>query len=136
MPSFGPAEPRGARASLFDYQVAALRGEGASLPRRCRLSSPDFVAVLRTGKLLRGRGITVLVPSNRLPYPRLGLVVPKRVLKRSVDRNRFKRVFREWFRYRLGRLSGRDWILRLNEAPLNGGAALLLELDRLIPPQP
>lgn len=77
----------------------------------------------------------MLVKSNQLQYPRLGLVVPKRVLKRSVDRNRYKRVFREWFRHRLGKLSGRDWILRLNDAPLHDGAAILLELDRLVPSQ-
>ena len=112
-----------------------MHGEGARLPRRCRLSNHDFVAVLRSGKLLRGRGIAVLVKQNRLPFPRLGLVVPKRLLKRSVDRNKFKRAFREWFRHRLSQLSGHDWILRLNAAPQIERGAILLELDRLTRPQ-
>jgi ribonuclease P protein component len=112
-----------------------LDGVKASLPRRCRLGKPDFVVVLRTGKMLRGRGIAVLVKPNRLRYSRLGMVVPKRVLKRSVDRNRYKRTFREWFRHRQANLAGRDWIVRMNEIPEGGEAAFLLELERLVPPR-
>lgn len=35
---------------------------------------------------------------NDLGYPRVGLVVSKKVSKRAVDRNEIKRHIREWFR--------------------------------------
>ena len=35
---------------------------------------------------------------NKLEYPRLGLIVPKKVLKRAVWRNRIKRISRDTFR--------------------------------------
>jgi len=36
---------------------------------------------------------------NDLGYPRIGLVVSKKVSKRAVDRNEIKRKIREWFRH-------------------------------------
>jgi len=38
--------------------------------------------------------------------------VPKRVFPRAVDRNRVKRVLREWFRKQAG-LGGRDILIRV-----------------------
>ncbi len=48
---------------------------------------------------------------------RLGLVVAKRLLKRSVDRNLVKRLGRENFRLLRCRLPSRDFILRLAAKP-------------------
>ncbi len=48
---------------------------------------------------------------------RLGLVVAKRLLRRSVDRNLVKRLARENFRLLRGQLSSRDFILRLAAKP-------------------
>ena len=42
--------------------------------------------------------LRLLAVPNRMHGARLGLVVPKRVLKRAVDRNRAKRQIRESFR--------------------------------------
>lgn len=44
---------------------------------------------------------------------RLGLIVSKRVFPRAVDRNRAKRVLREWFRDHQIRLGSRDILIRL-----------------------
>ena len=48
---------------------------------------------------------------------RLGLVVAKRFLRRSVDRNLIKRLGREHFRLLRSRLPSRDLILRLAVKP-------------------
>jgi ribonuclease P protein component len=48
---------------------------------------------------------------------RLGLVVAKRLLRRSVDRNLLRRLARENFRLLRCRLPSRDFILRLAVRP-------------------
>ena len=52
-----------------------------------------------------------------MPGARLGLVVAKRFLKRSVDRNLIRRLAREHFRLLRCRLPSRDLILRLAAKP-------------------
>ena len=51
--------------------------------------------------------------ANTTGVCRLGLIVPKRVFPRAVDRNRAKRVLREWFRDHQIRLGSRDILIRL-----------------------
>lgn len=65
------------------------------------------------------------------------MIVPKRAHRRAVDRNKIKRIVREWFRVNQSRLAGRDWIVRLvldgkTSSVLDHGY-LRLELDRLTP---
>lgn len=49
---------------------------------------------------------------------RLGLVVPKRLARRAVLRNRIKRLARETFRHRRDSLGGFDLVLKLGRKPL------------------
>ena len=56
----------------------------------------------------------MLLKANVLGVPRLGLIVPKRVFPRAVDRNRAKRLLREWFRGHQTRLGSRDILIRLS----------------------
>ena len=55
----------------------------------------------------------ILQCPNGLEYPRLGLVVAKKVLPRAVDRNRVKRVLREAFRLGQWELGGLDVVVRV-----------------------
>ena len=55
----------------------------------------------------------MLLKANAIGICRLGLIVPKRVFPRAVDRNRAKRVLREWFRGHQERLGSRDILIRL-----------------------
>lgn len=48
----------------------------------------------------------------------MGLVVAKRFLKRSVDRNLIRRLARECFRTVRSRLPSRDLVLRLSSKPV------------------
>ena len=56
---------------------------------------------------------TILSRENTIGYPRLGLVVAKRNLKRSVDRNIIKRIIRESFRTNKAQLPANDFIVIL-----------------------
>ena len=131
-------------ASVWLSEIAPTSGDhlpGSELGfhQRHRLCTRDFVAVLRGGRLLRGNGISVLIGGNGPGDARLGLIVPKRILRRAVDRNRVKRVLREWFRHSRSRLAGRDCVIRLTPVRIKGEAAsmdcaaLLAELERIVP---
>lgn len=58
----------------------------------------------------------ILYRPNSLDYPRLGLVVPKKILPHAVDRNRAKRVLREMFRLSPLELGGLDVVIRVKSA--------------------
>ncbi|MBN8519612.1 MAG: ribonuclease P protein component [Candidatus Accumulibacter sp.] len=55
---------------------------------------------------------------DEVPGARLGLVVAKRFLRRSVDRNLVRRLAREQFRLMRSRLGSSDLVLRLAVRPL------------------
>jgi ribonuclease P protein component len=73
----------------------------------------EFSSVFRFKRVYRGDGLDVHVAPNGLGTSRLGLIVPKKIWPRAVDRNRIKRIVREVFR--LGRLEwvGLDMIVRI-----------------------
>jgi ribonuclease P protein component len=50
---------------------------------------------------------------NGTEHARLGLVVPKRIVARAVDRNRIKRICREAFRLDQRQLAGEDVVVRI-----------------------
>ncbi len=65
----------------------------------------------------------VMAHPNAVGYPRLGMVVGKRLLPRAVDRNRVKRCVRESFRQVLAELPACDFVVRLIAKPLPGDEA-------------
>lgn len=81
--------------------------------REKRLLTPrQFKAVFDSpsGKL-PGRNILLLVRENGLPHPRIGLVIGKKSVKLSVERNRIKRQLRETFRLHQADLAGWDIVV-------------------------
>jgi|TARA_B110000240_G_C13338828_1_gene384592 ribonuclease P protein component len=52
-----------------------------------------------------------LARENNLNQARLGLVVPKKHISRSVDRNKLKRIVRESFRFKQKQLEGKDVVV-------------------------
>jgi ribonuclease P protein component len=87
--------------------------------RKQRLGTTDIAALLSGGRPLRCPGFSVLQRVNPLGIPRLGLIVPKRVFPRAVDRNRVKRVLRELFRAQQEKLGSRDILIRVSATTLS-----------------
>lgn len=81
--------------------------------REKRLLSPrQFKAVFDspTGKV-PGRQVLLLARPNGLEHPRLGMVIGKKSVKLSVERNRIKRQIRESFRLHQLELSNWDIVI-------------------------
>src|SRR6266478_5045713 len=94
---------------------------------RQRLGTADIASLLSSGRALKRPGFSVLFRANLLGVPRLGLIVPKRIFPRAVDRNRMKRLLRELFRAQQARLGSRDILIRLTV-----GTVVLAEVERCL----
>lgn len=81
--------------------------------RRQRLRSAEIAGLLADGRMLTQPGFRAIFRANTAGLPRLGLIVPKRVFPRAVDRNRVKRLLREWFRRKRGSLGSSDILIRV-----------------------
>lgn len=111
VPSFVPVAPRAATVSAFNSPRA---GAGEEFGPGRRLRQPgEFAAVLASSRRLRGELFEIRFRENDLGVARLGLVMPKRMAKRSVLRNSLKRLARESFRVRTARLPALDLVVRL-----------------------
>jgi ribonuclease P protein component len=84
-----------------------------SFGREKRLLKPrQFKAVFDSpsGKVA-GRNVLLLARANGLDHPRLGLVIGKKSVRLSVERNRLKRQIRETFRQSQDDLAGWDVVV-------------------------
>ena len=83
----------------------------------------DFDRVFADNQRARTDYLMVMARPNQVGYPRLGMVVAKRLLARAVDRNRVKRCVRESFRQALPELPACDFVVRLIAKPVPGDEA-------------
>lgn len=83
----------------------------------------DFDRVFAENQRARTDFVMVMVRPNQVGYPRLGMIVAKRLLARAVDRNRVKRCIRESFRLVLPELPACDFVVRLIAKPVLGEEA-------------
>jgi ribonuclease P protein component len=97
------------------------RERPAGFPRRYRLTrTDDFSSVFSFRKAIRSTNFLLHYRprgGEQTDGVRLGLVVAKRLLRRSVDRNLVKRLVREAFRRRRPELPSCDLIVRLAAKP-------------------
>jgi len=102
-----PAHQRLLLAAAFgkDYRLTKTDDFSSVFGFRKALKSPHFLLHYRVRA------------TQEVPGARLGLVVAKRLLRRSVDRNLIRRLAREQFRITRCRLPSRDLILRLAVKP-------------------
>jgi len=103
-------------------QPVGKRGVSASaFPKHYRLTKTDeFSSVFGFRRALKSPHFLLhyrLRTAEETAGARLGLVVAKRLLRRSVDRNLLRRLARENFRLIRCRLPSRDIILRLTVRP-------------------
>lgn len=96
-------------------------------PRAARMLRPEeFGATLKTRPVARSSLLvlnhkrdarTETNQSQVFLRPKLGLIVPKRLLKKSVDRNTLKRIAREAFRHQSATLMPGFYVFRLHSRP-------------------
>lgn len=63
-----------------------------------------------------------MAAANKMQTARIGLIVGKKALRRSVDRNRLKRVIRETFRLNRQELPKADIVVQVTGAASNPAA--------------
>jgi len=85
--------------------------------RQHRLIKREVVALLRDGARLASANLVVKLGENKFGSGRLAIAVPKKILKRAVDRNRVKRVIRESFRLHTARDFPVDLLVTLQSWP-------------------
>ena len=84
-------------------------------PTSFRLLRPSqYRALFKGGKRINSKGLTLIVKPNELQTPRLGMTIPKRLVKRAVDRNAIKRRIRESFRLYQHKLDAVDVVVMAN----------------------
>lgn len=74
------------------------------------LKAADYQYVFASARRFGNPNFTLLVRTNSLGYPRLGLAIAKKNVKLAVDRNRIKRLIRESFRHKTTTLPSVDII--------------------------
>jgi ribonuclease P protein component len=91
-----------------------LKNQG--FPRQARIiKTDDFSSVFSFRKRVSGHYLAIHYQYNALGSSRLGLVVAKKIAKRSVDRNYMRRVLREFFRKQQFSLGSIDLVLRVQK---------------------
>lgn len=103
--------------------------------RRLRLlTKADFQSVFDRSNKVNQKYLLALFKPNENNTARLGLIIGKRVAKKAVSRNQFKRIIRESFRQHQNRLPNLDMIIiarqqcdQLDKATLREGIDKLWE---------
>ncbi|MDF7671326.1 ribonuclease P protein component [Orbaceae bacterium ESL0721] len=76
--------------------------------------------------------ITLVARYNRLDHPRLGFAIAKKQVKRAHERNRIKRIAKEYFRHHQSQLPNIDFIVMAKSPVLElDNAQLVATFDKL-----
>jgi ribonuclease P protein component len=124
------SHPRAARQGARAAGDLTL-GARARLRREQRLGAAAVAATLKSGKTIRAARFQLYRLPTSLDYPRLALVVPKRLAPRAVTRNRIRRLVREAFRVQSRQLGPVDCVVRLVKAP-GEAPVTLAEIEALL----
>jgi ribonuclease P protein component len=103
------------------------------LPPERRLRRPvEFKRAYATGKRFTNEFFTANAQANDLAWPRLGMSIAARNLRRAVDRNRVRRLIRESFRMHQQDLPALDIVIGARSAVIAADrASLRSALDKL-----
>jgi ribonuclease P protein component len=97
-------------------------------PKSVRLlAAEDFRSVFRKGHRTQTPYFTIIHIHNSKGRARLGLAVAKKNLQRAVDRNRVKRIIREWFRLQQDQLASVDIIVQAKMVTSEAGNKELIQ---------
>jgi len=68
-------------------------------PKRYKIRDSNlFNNLFNTGSRFSLESVRIITAPNKLGYPRLGISITKKSVPKAVDRNKLKRIFREFFR--------------------------------------
>jgi len=102
---------------------------GKRFPRDARLLTPKaFDEVFRAGLSAGSKFFRALVTRSPTAQARLGITVPKRVVRAAHDRNRIKRLLRESFRQQRAALPPVDLVI-LARGPIQQADSAALRQD-------
>ena len=116
-----------------------MRGQSFRKPERLR-DGVEFAQILKNSKSVREQGVALYFRETERPRSCVGIVVSKKVLSKATDRNRTKRLIREFYRKHKTELKkkfdlvvrfGKDYNL-LKENELNAILRRLLERGNLV----
>lgn len=97
-----------------------------SFPRKTRLTTPaDYKKVFTNPTKSSDTYFTLLAVKNEFDYPRLGLVVAKKNVRKAVHRNRIKRVIRDNFRRHRHTITNIDIVVLARKEALDVAPSLL-----------
>lgn len=89
-----------------------------SFPKKFRLHrAREFQSVIQFKHSVSRQLLQLYLKPNKSDFPRLGLVVARKVAQNAVKRNKLKRVLREVFRLHRHTLGNNDYIFRLRNLP-------------------
>lgn len=105
---------RGEKNSACD-SAHPTGGAHFAFPRRARLTaSKEYDRVLKEAEVRKRAGpVRLTALGNELCIARLGLIVGKRGIAKANQRNRVKRVIREFFRQRYHELPAMDIVIQV-----------------------
>ncbi len=97
-----------------------------SFPPQIRLKTPaDYKKVFTNPTKSSDTYFTLLAVRNDFDYPRLGLVVAKKNIRKAVHRNRIKRVVRDNFRRHRHTITNIDIVVLARKEALDAAPFLL-----------
>ena len=83
-----------------------------------RLTRPaEYQLVFTKSKRVGDKELNILFRANQKPFARLGIVVPRKHIRKAIVRNQIKRQVRESFRWHQEALKGWDVVILLRSKP-------------------
>lgn len=103
------------------------------LPKKYRLPAYLIPAVLKNGKKFYCQNLIIFILKNKKPYSRVCFIVPLKVNKRAVKRNRLKRVLRNNYKKQMKDFKANNDIILLAKPcmPPNIRASKKNELNQM-----
>ena len=104
-----------------------------TFPRELRLLTPfDFNRVFQESIRVGSPFLTLVTRKNDLAHARLGFAIAKKQVKRAHERNRIKRLAKEYFRHHQHQFPNIDFILMAKQPVIQLNNQQLVEtLDKL-----
>ena len=104
-----------------------------SLVQGARITKPrDYAHIFQQGMNSQGKFWKLIASPSGKSNPRLGLAISKKICKRAVDRNLFKRIARETFRQHRDDFDLLDFVVMIKKIPNVNNHELVSDLLSLL----